>query len=161
MYITIRPNRRNILGYFSLYVSYFPQLVAGPIERSTNLVPQFREKFNFEYQRVTDGLKLMAWGLFKKVVVADQIAPMVNYLHSNPEEFGGFSIVLSTILFSYQVYCDFSGYSDIAIGAAQVIGIRLMENFRRPFFAQSLAELWSRWHIFPYIMVSEIIYSYH
>lgn len=134
-------------GYFALYVAYFPQLVAGPIERSSNLIPQFKIDHRFEYQRVTDGLKLMTWGMFKKVVVADQIAPMVNYVYANPENFGGFSILISCFLFAYQVYCDFSGYSDIAIGAALVMGVKLMENFRRPFFAQSLSELWSRWHI--------------
>jgi alginate O-acetyltransferase complex protein AlgI len=135
------------VGYFALYVSYFPQLVAGPIERSSNLIPQFKHHFRFDYQRTTDGLKLMAWGLFKKVVVADQIAPMVEYVYQNPSGFGGFSIVLCNVLLAYQIYCDFSGYSDIAIGAAQVMGVKLMENFRRPFFAQSLVELWSRWHI--------------
>ena len=135
------------IGYFALYVSYFPQLVAGPIERSSNLIPQFRQYFQFDYKRTTDGLKLMAWGLFKKVVVADQIAPMVDYVYQNPSDFGGLSILLCCLLFGYQIYCDFSGYTDIAIGAAQIMGIKLMENFRRPFFAQSLVELWSRWHI--------------
>ncbi|MEQ8323716.1 MAG: MBOAT family O-acyltransferase [Vicingaceae bacterium] len=135
------------LGIFALYVTYFPQLVAGPIERSSNLIPQLRGDYPFDYKRVTDGMKLMAWGFFKKVVIADQIAPMVDYLWSDPENFGGFSIVFACYLFAYQVYCDFSGYSDIAIGASKILGIDLMTNFRRPYLAQSLSELWSRWHL--------------
>ena len=135
------------LGIFALYVTYFPQLVAGPIERSSNLIPQLRKVYSFDYKRITDGLKLMAWGFFKKVVIADQVAPMVDYLWATPQDFGGPSIWLATWLFAYQVYCDFSGYSDIAIGASRVMGIDLMTNFRRPYLAQSLSELWSRWHI--------------
>lgn len=135
------------LGYFALYVTYFPQLVAGPIEKSSNLIPQFKKEHSIDYKRITDGLKLMTWGFFKKVVIADQIAPMIKYVTDSPEQFNGFSVLLCSCLFVYQIYCDFSAYSDIAIGGAQVMGIKLMENFRRPFFAKSLSELWNRWHI--------------
>ncbi len=135
------------LGYFAVFVSFFPQLVAGPIERSTNLLPQFFEKHEFDYQRVTDGLKLMMWGFFKKVVIADRLAILVNQVYNNATEYEGFPLILATYFFTFQVYCDFSGYSDIAIGAAQVMGFDLMENFRRPFHAKSVDEFWKRWHI--------------
>ncbi len=135
------------LGIFALYVAFFPQLVAGPIERSTRLIPQLAKKYNFDYDRVTNGLKLMLWGFFKKVVIADRIAVIVNQVYSNPNDAAGLPLLIGTYLFAFQIYCDFSGYSDIAIGAAQVFGIRLMENFRRPYFAKSIREFWQRWHI--------------
>ena len=135
------------LGYFAVFVSFFPQLVAGPIERSTNLLPQFFEKHDFDYQRVTDGLKLMMWGFFKKVVIADRLAILVNQVYNNADEYEGFPLILATYFFAFQIYCDFSGYSDIAIGAAQVMGFDLMENFRRPYHAKSISEFWKRWHI--------------
>ena len=135
------------LGIFALYVSYFPQLVAGPIERCTQLLPQFFKKHEFDYQRVTDGLKLMAWGMFKKVVIADRLAPLVNQVYNNPREYEGISFIVATVFFAFQVYCDFSGYSDIAIGAGQVMGIKLMKNFDRPYAARSVSEFWRRWHI--------------
>ena len=135
------------LGIFALYVAFFPQLVAGPIERSTRLLPQLVEKYNFNYDRVTDGLKLMLWGFFKKVVIADRIAVIVNQVYSNPNEAAGIPLLIGTYLFAFQIYCDFSGYSDIAIGAAKVFGIDLMQNFRRPYFAKSIREFWQRWHI--------------
>lgn len=134
-------------GIFALYVTFFPQLVAGPIERASNLLPQFRGKYDFDYDRVTDGLKLMAWGLFKKVVIADRIGIMVAYVYANPHDHLGPGLLLTTFLLSWQIYCDFSGYSDIAVGAAQVMGFRLMQNFDRPFFARSFPDLWRRWHI--------------
>ncbi len=135
------------LGIFALYVSYFPQLVAGPIERSTRLLPQFLEKHKFDYQRVTDGLKLMAWGMFKKVVIADRLAALVTQVYNDPQEYQGVSLIVATVLFAFQVYCDFSGYTDIAIGAGQVMGIKLMKNFDRPYAARSVTEFWRRWHI--------------
>ncbi|MCK4752094.1 MAG: MBOAT family protein [Planctomycetes bacterium] len=135
------------LGVFALYVSYFPQLVAGPIERPGNLLPQFRTKFDFDYNRVTEGLRLMAWGMFKKVVIADRLALLVDNVYSAPEKFNGAALSIGTIFFAFQIYCDFSGYSDIAIGAAEVLGHRLMKNFDRPYFATSLPEFWKRWHI--------------
>lgn len=135
------------LGIFALYVSFFPQLVAGPIERSTRLLPQFFEKVAFDYRRVKDGLILMAWGFFKKVVIADWVAIFVNQVYNHPEMYPGLPGIVATYFFAFQIYCDFSGYSDIAIGAAQVMGYRLMLNFRRPYFSKSISEFWKRWHI--------------
>jgi len=134
-------------GIYALYVMFYPQLVAGPIERPQNLIHQFREEHFFEYTRVTNGLKLMVWGLFKKAVVADRLAIMVDTVYNNPQGHEGFTVILATIFFAFQIYCDFSGYSDIAIGAAQVMGFKLMTNFNRPYFAKSISEFWKRWHI--------------
>ena len=141
----IKPEKH--LGIFAVFVAFFPQLVAGPIERAGNLLGQFRKSFDFNYVRVTDGLKLMAWGMFKKVVIADNLAIMVNNVYNNPLEYEGISLVIATIFFAFQIYCDFSGYSDIAIGAAQVMGFKLMLNFNRPYYAKSISEFWKRWHI--------------
>ena len=134
-------------GIYSLYVMFFPQLVAGPIERPQNLLHQFREKYDFEYDRVVDGLKLMLWGLFKKLVIADRLAIYVNAVYNNPEQHNGKTFILATIFFAIQIYCDFSGYSDIAIGAAKVMGFKLMTNFNRPYLARNISEFWKRWHI--------------
>lgn len=139
-------SERNFITY-ALYVMFFPQLVAGPIERPQNLLHQFKEKHTFDYCRVTSGLKLMAWGLFKKVVIADRLSSMVGFVYDNPTIFNGLPIVLSTIFFSIQIYCDFSGYSDIAIGSARIMGIDLMKNFDRPYASRSIPEFWRRWHI--------------
>jgi D-alanyl-lipoteichoic acid acyltransferase DltB (MBOAT superfamily) len=135
------------LGIFALFVTFFPQLVAGPIERAGNLLGQLRQKHDFSYNRVVAGLRRMAWGFFKKIVIADNLALMVNQVYNNPTEYEGISLIIATIFFAFQIYCDFSGYSDIAIGAAQVMGFRLMENFRSPYFAKTIPEFWSRWHI--------------
>ncbi len=135
------------LGIFALFVTFFPQLVAGPIERAGNLLDQLKVKHEFSYARVVSGLQLMAWGFFKKIVIADNLAELVNQVYNNPTEYDGFSLVLATIFFAFQIYCDFSGYSDIAIGSAQVMGFTLMENFRRPYFSKSIKEFWGRWHI--------------
>jgi D-alanyl-lipoteichoic acid acyltransferase DltB (MBOAT superfamily) len=134
-------------GIYSLYVMFYPQLVAGPIERPQNLLHQLREKHRFEYQRVADGLKLMAWGLFKKVVIADRLAVVVNTVYADPTAHSGGTLLLASVFFAFQIYCDFSGYSDMAIGAAQVMGIRLMGNFRRPFASRTTSTFWTRWHI--------------
>jgi alginate O-acetyltransferase complex protein AlgI len=134
-------------GIYSLYVMYYPQLVAGPIERPNNLLDQFRKPQTFDYDRVTAGLKLMLWGFFQKVVVADRLAPFVNQVYGNPSAYGGPSLAVATVFFAFQIYADFAGYSDIAIGASQVMGIKLMTNFRRPYFSTSIAEFWKRWHI--------------
>jgi D-alanyl-lipoteichoic acid acyltransferase DltB (MBOAT superfamily) len=142
-----RQQAERYFGIFSLYVMFYPQLVAGPIERPQNLLPQFREEHHFDYQRVTDGLKRMAWGMFKKVVIADNLALVVNSVYDDPTRHHGLSFVIATFFFAQQIYCDFSGYADIALGAAQVMGFRLMENFRRPYFARSISDFWSRWHI--------------
>lgn len=135
------------LGIFAVFVSFFPQLVAGPIERSNRLLPQFFKKHNFSYQRVRHGLQQMLWGFFKKVVIADRLAIVVNGVYNDPSNYSGFALILATIFFSFQIYCDFSGYSDIAIGSARVMGFELMENFKRPYFSKSIAEFWKRWHI--------------
>lgn len=134
-------------GIFALYVTFFPQLVAGPIERSDRLLPQFYQEHKFDYYNVTNGLKRMLWGFFKKVVIADRIAVIVNNVYNNPTNYQGLSLIIATIAFGIQIYCDFSGYSDIAIGAAQVMGFNLMENFKRPYFSKSISEFWRRWHI--------------
>jgi len=134
-------------GIYALYVMFYPQLVAGPIERPQNLLHQFYEEHRFEYQRVTNGLKLMAWGMFKKVVIADRLAIFVNQVYDYPREYQGISLITATIFFAFQIYCDFSGYSDIAIGTAEVMGFKLMTNFNRPYHAKSVAEFWKRWHI--------------
>lgn len=134
-------------GIYSLYVMFYPQLVAGPIERPQNLLHQFHARHEFEYQRVTNGLKLMGWGLFKKVVVADRLALLVNVVYGDPRAYPGLPTLVATVMFAFQIYCDFSGYSDIAIGSAQVMGFRLMDNFNRPYDAASVGEFWRRWHI--------------
>lgn len=134
-------------GIYSLYVMFYPQLVAGPIERPQNMLHQFKERHHVDYGQIADGLKLMAWGLFKKVVIADRLAVMVNFVYSDPTKFQGFPLLIATVLFAFQIYCDFSGYSDIALGSAQVIGFRLMKNFDRPYFSKSISEFWKRWHI--------------
>jgi len=134
-------------GIFALYVMFYPQLVAGPIERPQNLLHQFYEKHDINYQRISDGLKLMVWGLFKKVVIADRLAPMVDVVYSDPSTHFGWAVIAATVFFAIQIYCDFSGYSDMAIGAAQVMGFKLMTNFRTPYFATSVSEFWKRWHI--------------
>lgn len=135
------------LGIYALYVMFYPQLVAGPIERPQNLLHQFHQEKRFDYTNATTGLTLMAWGLFKKVVIADRLAVFVNAVYGDPTRFGGPALVLATVAFAYQIYCDFSGYSDIAIGAARVMGFKLTKNFDAPYFSQSIAEFWTRWHI--------------
>lgn len=135
------------LGIFALYVMFFPQLVAGPIERAGNLLPQFHEKKEFIYERVVNGLRLMLWGFFKKIVIADRLAVYVNAVYGNVADYNGLHFIIATIFFAFQIYCDFSGYSDIAIGSAQVLGYDLMENFNRPYFSKSISEFWKRWHI--------------
>jgi alginate O-acetyltransferase complex protein AlgI len=128
-------------------VMFFPQLVAGPIERPQNLLHQFYEHHDFDCDRITAGLKRMAWGFFKKLVVADRLALYVNDVYANPRNFNGLQLSVATVFFAYQIYCDFSGYSDIALGAAQVLGFKLMENFRTPYYSLSIGEFWHRWHI--------------
>lgn len=134
-------------GLYALYVMFYPQLVAGPIERPQNLIHQFHDRHTFSYPEVTDGLRLMLWGFFKKIVIADRLAVLVNQVYNHPAQYKGAALLLATYAFAFQIYCDFSGYSDIALGAAQVMGFRLMKNFDRPYHAQSISEFWSRWHI--------------
>ena len=135
------------LGRFAVYVAFFPQLVAGPIERSTRLLPQFLERHAFEWTRVKAGLWLMLWGFFKKIVVADQVGFYVDRVYGAPDAHGALAQIFASYLFAFQLYCDFSGYSDIAIGSALLMGFHLMENFRRPYFAQSVQDFWRRWHV--------------
>ena len=134
-------------GIYALYVMFYPQLVSGPIERPQNLLHQFYEKHSFEYDRVVEGLKLMLWGLFMKVVIADRLAIYVNAVYKNAEQHSGISLLVATVFFAFQIYCDFAGYSNIAIGAAKVMGFKLMTNFNRPYFSSSISEFWKRWHI--------------
>lgn len=139
-------SERDFLTY-ALFVSFFPQLVAGPIERSTNLLPQFKEKHKFSYNLAMEGIRLMIWGFFLKLVLADRCSLYVDSIYNNLEEHNGGSYLLAAILFTFQIYGDFSGYSLIAIGAARVMGFHLMDNFRRPYLATSVTEFWHRWHI--------------
>jgi alginate O-acetyltransferase complex protein AlgI len=137
---------RNFVSY-SLFVSYFPLLVAGPIERATHLLPQIKKVRTFEYAKSVDGLKQILWGLFKKVVIADQCAPYVNDIFSQVGELNGSTLLLGAILFSFQIYGDFSGYSDIALGTSRLLGIELLRNFSYPYFSRDIAEFWRKWHI--------------
>jgi alginate O-acetyltransferase complex protein AlgI len=141
-----QPAERH-LGIYALYVMFYPQLVAGPIERPQNLLPQFREVHVFDADRVFAGLARMLWGMFIKVVIADRLAMIVNQVYDHPERYHAAALVWATWFFAIQIYCDFSGYSNIAVGAAQVMGFSLVENFNRPYFATSIGEFWRRWHI--------------
>lgn len=134
-------------GKFALYVAFFPQLVAGPIERSTHLMPQMHKHFTFDYERVRNGIVQMCWGFFKKVVIADRLAEYVNLVYNHAADYGGSHYIIATVFFAFQIYCDFSGYSDIAIGSASIMGFDLMRNFKRPYLAQNIREFWARWHI--------------
>ena len=135
------------LARFALYVSFFPQLVAGPIERPQRLLPQLRRCGEADASMLVSGMRLMLWGMFKKVVVADRLAVYVDLVYGNPEGYGGAQLTMATVFFAMQIYCDFSGYSDIAIGCARTLGIDLMKNFRRPYLAWCPTEFWRRWHI--------------
>ena len=137
---------RDIVQFFA-YVSFFPQLVAGPIERASNLLPQFARKRVFDPVQAADGLRMILWGLFKKVVVADQCARYVDQVFSHQDSLPGGTLILGVVLFTIQIYGDFSGYSDIAIGTSKLFGIKLMTNFRTPYFSRSIKEFWQRWHI--------------
>lgn len=142
-----RQKAEQHFGIFALYVMFYPQLVAGPIERPQNLLHQFREKHEVDLRRIGGGLELMLYGFFKKLFIADNLAPFVNQVYDHPTDYLAPSFVIATIFFAFQIYCDFSGYSDIAIGAARVMGFRLMNNFRQPYFSRSIGEFWHRWHI--------------
>ena len=135
------------LGVYATFVSFFPQLVAGPIERSCNLLPQITREKHFDYHSAACGIRLILWGLYKKMVIADNLAVYVDRVFSNVQGYKGSSLLLASIFFSVQIYCDFSGYSDIARGSARLLGIDLTENFRSPYFSSGIREFWSRWHI--------------
>jgi D-alanyl-lipoteichoic acid acyltransferase DltB (MBOAT superfamily) len=141
----IKPTKSFIA--FAAYVSFFPQLVAGPIERATNLLPQFLNKRKFDYNKAINGMRQILWGLFKKIVIADSCAVYVNDIFANYSIHSGSTLVLGAILFAFQIYGDFSGYSDIAIGTARLFGFNLMRNFAFPYFSRDIAEFWRRWHI--------------
>jgi alginate O-acetyltransferase complex protein AlgI len=141
----IKPNR-NFINY-SVFVSFFPLLVAGPIERATHLLPQIERKREFDYSKAIDGLRQILWGLFKKIVIADNCAEYANLIFNNSDQYGGSTLLLGAIFFTFQIYCDFSGYSDIALGTARLFGIDLLRNFAFPYFSRDIAEFWRRWHI--------------
>ncbi|WP_349663562.1 MBOAT family protein [Cellulophaga lytica] len=141
----LEPTKKFIA--FAAFVSFFPQLVAGPIERASNLLPQILKKRSFNYCEAKDGLRLMLWGLFKKVVIADSLSPIVNDIFSNYSTLSSPVLIMGAIFFAFQIYGDFSGYSDIAIGTAKLFGIELMSNFKFPYFSKNIGEFWRRWHI--------------
>jgi D-alanyl-lipoteichoic acid acyltransferase DltB (MBOAT superfamily) len=131
----------------SLYIAFFPQLLAGPIERAPNLLPQFYKNQIFDYEGCISGLRLVLWGVFKKIIIADRCAILVNQIYNNPHSYSGYPLILATYFFAFQIYCDFSGYTDMARGIARMLGFESMENFKRPYFAKSIQEFWRRWHI--------------
>lgn len=135
------------LGKYALFVSFFPQLISGPIEKSKNFLKQIDEKHYFDYYRVKNGILLMLWGFFQKLVVADRLAMLVNTVFNSPGNYKGFQIILAAVFYAFQIYCDFGAYSDIARGAAIVMGFRITRNFERPYFSKSIREFWKRWHI--------------
>ncbi len=134
-------------GIYALYVMFYPQLVAGPIERPQNVLWQFHKTFAYDVENVKAGLMQMAFGLFKKLVIADRLSMLVDHAYADPSQHNGLTLLVATFFYTFQIYCDFSGYSDVAIGAARVMGFNLMENFRTPYIAQSISEFWRRWHI--------------
>ncbi|MFT3679122.1 MAG: MBOAT family O-acyltransferase [Ferruginibacter sp.] len=134
-------------GIYALYVMFYPQLVAGPIERPQNILHQFHEKKYFDPERLQSGLRLILLGLFKKCVIADRLSIAVDAVYADPHGYSGFSILISTVFFAIQIYCDFSGYSDIALGTARCMGFTLMQNFKQPYLSKSISEFWTRWHI--------------
>ena len=135
------------LGIFALFISYFPQLVAGPIERSNLLIPQLKENNEYDEDRIINALKLILWGFLKKVVVADRLAVYVNTVYNNVYSYEGLTLCIATYFFAFQIYCDFSGYTDIARGVARMMGVNLSTNFNRPYASKSIREFWTRWHI--------------
>ncbi|MBE6072833.1 MAG: MBOAT family protein [Clostridium butyricum] len=141
----IKPEKN--LGKYALFVSFFPQIVAGPIEKAKHMLPQYNTTHYFDYIRVKNGLLQMLWGYFKKAIIADRIAVLVNTVFNNPSEYFGYQIVIASLMFTFQIYCDFSGYSDIAIGCAKTMGFSLTTNFKEPYFATSIKDFWKRWHI--------------
>ena len=143
---------------FSAFVSFFPQLVAGPIERATNLLPQFYKKRTFDLSKAVDGMRQILWGLFKKIVIADSCAELANHIFNNSADMNGSSLVLGALFFTFQIYGDFSGYSDIAIGTSRLFGFNLKQNFKFPYFSRDIAEFWRRWHISLSTWFSDYLY---
>lgn len=159
VYKGITQVERNF-AFYTLFVAYWPQLLAGPIPRANQLIPELRKPVEVDYDRMKSGLIRMSIGMFKKVVIADRLSMYVNQVFDNYQHATGWTIVLGASLFFIQVYCDFSGYSDIAIGASRMMGIRLMENFKRPFFAKNLADFWTRWHISLSTWLTDYVFFY-
>jgi alginate O-acetyltransferase complex protein AlgI len=153
---TIKAERHA--GIYALFVGFFPHLMAGPIPRATQLLPQFRTVHSPDYELVVSGLLRMAWGFFKKLVIADRLASMVSTVYGDPMAYTGTALILATYAFAFQVYCDFSGYADIAIGAARVMGLKLQENFQQPYYATSIPEFWRRWHITLYDWLRDYVF---
>lgn len=145
-------------GIYALFIAFFPHLTAGPIARANQLLPQFRTIHSPEYERIVSGLQRMAWGFFKKLVIADRLALLVNTVYGDPTAYTGAALILATYAFAFQIYCDFSGYADIAIGAARVMGFKLQENFQQPYYAQSIPDFWRRWHITLYNWLRDYVY---
>lgn len=151
-----RPEKH--LGIFALFMAFFPHLTAGPIARTNHLLPQFYEPHSPDYEKIVTGLQRMAWGFFKKLVIADRLALLVNMVYGEPTSYTGVVLILATYAFAFQIYCDFSGYADIAIGAARVMGFHLQENFQQPYYAQSIVDFWRRWHISLYNWLRDYIF---
>ena len=151
-----RPEKH--LGIFALFMAFFPHLTAGPIARSNHLLPQFYETQSPDYEKIVTGLQRMAWGFFKKLVIADRLALLVDVVYGEPTSYTGIVLILATYAFAFQIYCDFSGYADIAIGAARVMGFHLQENFQQPYHAQSIVDFWRRWHISLYNWLRDYIF---
>ena len=141
----IGPERN--LGIFALHVSFFPQLLAGPIERAGNFLPQLKKKIPLNLTQIISGLKLVLWGVFKKIVVADRLGMFVDQVFSDPNQYAGIALLFGVYFYSFQIYCDFSGYSDIAIGLSRIFGLKAMDNFKYPYYSQNLTQFWNRWHI--------------
>ncbi|WP_321017649.1 MBOAT family O-acyltransferase, partial [Eisenbergiella porci] len=135
------------LGIYAVYISFFPKVMQGPIERGKKLLPQLHSRHTFQYGQASYGLKQMAWGYFKKLVLADSLSVYVNQVYNDLPSYKGLSLILATFFFAIQLYCDFSGYTDIALGSAKILGINLTQNFKAPYFASSIKDFWGRWHI--------------
>ena len=145
-------------GIYSLYVMFFPQLVAGPIERPGHLLPQFYKEHHFEYNRVVSGLRLVLFGYFQKVVIADRLAIVADNVYGNPYNFEGYALIFATIAFSFQIFCDFAGYSNIAIGTARILGFNLVKNFDNPYSSRTISEFWNKWHMSLYSWFRDYLY---
>ena len=152
----VKPERHA--GIYALFIAFFPHVTAGPIARASQLLPQFHSEQQPDYEQVVSGLQRMAWGFFKKLVIADRLAFVVNTVYGDPTAYAGLPLILATYAFAFQVYCDFSGYADIAIGAARVMGFKLQENFDQPYYARSVPEFWRRWHITLYNWLRDYIF---
>lgn len=146
LYLEIQQPERH-LGYFALYIAFFPKLLEGPIERAGDLLPQLKKRYEFDYNNMRSGMLMLAWGLFKKVVIADRLGLFVNTVYNNLHAYTGMPLILATYLYAFQIYCDFSGYTDMALGAARLFNIRLTQNFNSPYLATSVIHFWRRWHI--------------